>query len=500
LQATADGSLWIGYAGSGLGRIKNGHYTRITVAQGLFDDHISQIVADDHGWLWLGSDHGISKIRQQQVDAFAGHQIDRIISVHYGPEEGLAGLQANFGDAPDALHGQDGRLWMPMRTALAVINPNSLREDLKAPPVLLKQMVVDDKIAAQYGGPVPVPNITDTRGLRTPLRLPPDHRHLEFIYTAMSFNAPENIRFQYQLQGFDNDWVDAETERHANYSRLAAGTYHFLVHACNSDGVWGEASTGLAFVVAPFFWQTWWFWCLALLAFASLVATVVRFVSHRSLQMKVQVLERQAALDRERTRIARDIHDDIGNMLTQVTLLSSLTQRDRNEPEKTGEHAQQISSTVEQVTNSLDEIVWAVNPRNDTLPQLIDYIGQFSVEFLLTAGIPCHLDLPDHPPHRAVSTDVRHNLFLVVKEALNNVARHSGAREVALRVAATEQNLELAIQDNGHGFDPASVNGSSNGLRNMRQRIAELGGEFQIESDAQKGTRILLQVPWPQRN
>ena len=117
-----------------------------------------------------------------------------------------------------------------------------------------------------------------------------------------------------------------------------------------------------------------------------------------------------------------------------------------------------------------------------------------------TAGISCQVDLPDHPPHRVVSTDMRHNLFLVVKEALNNVARHSEARNVSLCVAASEQELELAIQDNGRGFDPASVNGSSNGLQNMRQRIAELGGKFQIESNPQNGTRILLHVPWPQKN
>lgn len=500
LQTTPDGSLWIGYAGGGLGRIKNGRYCRISTAQGLFDDHISQILSDGRGWLWLGSEHGIFKIRQEQVDAFAGGKIDSVISVHYGPGEGLYGLQANFGDSPGVLRGRDGRLWMPMRTALAVINPDSLREDDAAPPVLLKQLVVDDKIAAQYSALAPVGRIRDTQDATSVLHLPPDHRHLEFLYTAMSFNAPENIRFQYQLQGFDNGWVNAGTERHANYSRLAAGHYYFQVRACNSRGIWSDSAAGLAFVVTPFFWQTWWFWCVALLAFASAVAVLARFVTHRSLQTKVQMLERQATLDRERTRIARDIHDDIGNLLTQVTLLSSLTQRDRNHPEKTGEHARQISSTVEQVTNSLDEIVWAVNPRNDTLPQLIDYIGQFAMEFLQTAGIPCRVDLPDHPPHRPVSTDVRHNLFLVVKEALNNVARHSGAREVSLRVAASEQQLEVGIQDNGRGFHPASVNGSSNGLQNMRQRIAELGGRFEVESSPQNGTRILLHVPWPRKN
>jgi signal transduction histidine kinase/ligand-binding sensor domain-containing protein len=500
LQTTPDGSLWIGYAGGGVGRLKDGHYIRVTSAQGVYDDHVSQIVADDRGWLWLGSDHGIFKIRQQQFDALAQKSINHVISVHYGPGEGLAGLQANFGESPGVLRGADGRLWLPMRTALVVINPASLRENSEPPPALLKQMIVDDKVAAQFGTILPASEMVDAPPAKDTLRLPPDHRHLEFIFTALSFNAPENIRFQYRLQGFDSDWVDAGTERRVSYSRLATGAYRFLVRACNSDGVWGDGGAGLAFIVAPFFWQTWWFWCLTLAFFTTVVVAVVRFVSHRQLRLQVQALERQAALDRERTRIARDIHDDIGNLLTQVTLLGGLTLRDRAAPDKTLEHAQQISSTIEQVTNSLDEIVWAVNPRNDTLPQLIDYLGQFAVEFLSTAGITCRVDLPDHPPHRPVSSDVRHNLFLVVKEALNNVARHSGAAEVVLRVAVAEQDLEVTIQDNGKSFDPAAVNGSSNGLRNMRQRMDELGGKFEVGHNPGGGTRIWLFVPTTQRN
>jgi len=495
LQATPDGSLWIGYAGGGLGLIKDGHYTKINSRQGLFDDHISQIISDDRGWLWFGSDHGIFRIRQQELEDLARKRISQVVSVHYGPSEGLPGLQANFGESPGVMRDRDGRLWMPMRTALVIINPGFLREDLKPPTALLKQIAVDDQIMAQYGGVVPLGKVADTSRSSIALRLPPDHRHLEFVFTALSFNSPENIRFQYQLQGFDNGWVDAGLERRASYSRLAAGTYQFLVRACNSEGVWSAPSTGLSFVVTPFFWQNWWFWLAALLAFTSGVVAVVRFISLRQLRFKVQALERQSALERERTRIARDIHDDIGNLLTQVTLLSSLTLRDRGEPEKTGEHVRQISSTVEQVTSSLDEIVWAVNPRNDTLPQLIDYIGQFTVEFMQTAGIRCRVDLPDHPPHQVIPADVRHNLFLIVKEALNNVARHSGADEVSLQIAATGQMLELTIQDNGRSFDAVSVNGAGNGLRNIRQRMDELGGRFQVESQPSSGTRITLSVP-----
>ena len=501
LHATPEGSLWIGYAGGGLGWInQHGRYLRISTEQGLFDDHVSQIVDDDRGWLWLGSDHGVFKVRLQELEALARHEINRVIFVRYGPGEGLAGLQANFGESPRVLRSRDGHLWMPMRTGLVVINPDALREDLVPSVGLLEQMVVDDQVKAAYGGIIPVEAGMDLGGPMKALRLPPNHRHLEFIFTAFSFKAPERIRFQYQLQGFDDDWVDAGTQRRVSYSRLAAGSYQFRVRTGSSEGGWGGGDAGLAFVVTPFFWQTWWFWSLALALFTSSVVAIVRFVSHRQLRLRVRTLERQAALDQERTRIARDIHDDVGNLLTQVTLLSSLTLRDREKPESTREHARQISATVEQMTSSLDEIVWAVNPRNDTLPHLIDYIGQFAVEFLSAAGIACRVDLPDHPPHRAVPADVRHNLFLVVKEALTNVVRHSGADDVSLRVAATEQMLEVMIQDNGRGLDPGKISESGNGLRNMRQRVAELGGRFDMDNTPDGGARLRLSVPWSQRN
>jgi signal transduction histidine kinase len=145
----------------------------------------------------------------------------------------------------------------------------------------------------------------------------------------------------------------------------------------------------------------------------------------------------------------------------------------------------------------MDEIVWAVNPRNDSLPHLIDYIGQFAIEFLARANIRCRVDLPDRPVEWEISPEARHNLFLVVKEALNNVIQHSGANEVWLRVTATEKILAITVEDNGHGFERKSANGCADGLPNINQRMMEIGGQSSIESTAGTGTRISLTFPKP---
>jgi signal transduction histidine kinase len=268
------------------------------------------------------------------------------------------------------------------------------------------------------------------------------------------------------------------------------------VSACNSDGVWSETGSTLAFTVAPFFWQTWWFRGAAMLAFTLAVIGIVRYVSFRRLRSKLQMLEHQAELDRERARIARDLHDDLGTRLTKIVLLSGLARRDISIPERAGEHVEKISTAARQVIKSLDEAVWSVNPRNDNLPHLISYVGQFAVEFLQTADIRCRADLPEHPPRHGVPAKTRHNLFLAVKEALNNIVRHSNAKEVRLHVAADEEILRVTLEDDGQGIGKLEHNGCADGLQNMRKRMEEIGGEFKFESTPGNGTRISFVCPW----
>ena len=239
---------------------------------------------------------------------------------------------------------------------------------------------------------------------------------------------PENIHFRYRLEGFDDDWVEADTQRGqrgATYPQLRAGKYRFRVAACDSDGIWNESALPQAFVVLPFVWQTWWFQTAVIVGFTLAVIAIVRYVSFRRLRLKLNLLEQQAALDKERARIARDLHDDLGGSLTQVSLLLDMTRRDLGKPEKAGQGMQQCSSIVRHVAESVDEIIWAINPRNDTARYLIDYLSQFTVEFLHGTNISCRVDLPDQVTERTVSPEARHNLFLVVKETL---AQHRPAR------------------------------------------------------------------------
>jgi signal transduction histidine kinase/ligand-binding sensor domain-containing protein len=501
LCATTDGSLWIGYGGSGLGWLRAGKYGQVTTAQGLHDDSISQIIHDGAGRLWLAGNHGIFQLEMQEVIGVAEGRFARVRSIVYGRSEGLPSLQANYDNYPGAIRGRDGRIWIAMRTGLALVHTEIIRDNPDPPPVFVERVAVDGQTLAidESGLPLRPPaarQLLDLRSPREALMVRPNHRKLEIEFTALSFTAPENVHFKYRLDGYDEDWVEAGTQRYASYSRLAAGRYQFRVIACNNAGVWNEHGSTFGIIVQPFLWQTWSFRVAALAMFTLSVIAIVRYVSFRRLHRRLRLLEQQAALHNERGRIAQDIHDDLGATLTQIALLSELAREDMAEPEKAGEHVQKISVSARQVMKSLDEIVWAVNPRNDTLPHLIDYLGQFSVDFLRVPGIRCRLDLPEAPAALNLSSDVRHNLFLAVKEALNNIVKHARASEVWVRVTLAKDVLRVVVEDNGQGFERAPENAWADGLRNMRQRLTAIGGRCRIDSQTGAGTTITFEVPF----
>jgi signal transduction histidine kinase/ligand-binding sensor domain-containing protein len=547
LYATPDGSLWMGYAGWGVGRLRGGHYAEFNTGQGLYNDYISHIVADGQGWLWFGSNRGIFKVRLRDFQDVATNRLSQVRSVHYGRGEGLPSLQGTFGDSPNVLRGRDGRLWFPMQTALVVVDPAKLHRNAEPPPVLLTQVIVDDHVAARYRGILPADDDANSRVLdlmssNVVLRLPAGHHRIEFDFAALSFNAPENMQFRYRLKNYDDDWVETGARRSPTYSRIPGGKYVFEMTACNNDGDWSPNAARLAVAVAPFFWNTWTFRLTVLAAFTASIIAIVRYISFRRLHRRLRVLEQQAALQKERARIAKDIHDDLGANLTQIAFMSELAQQDlaagdearvssdeTNPPAprhpspdtrhpKVSERVGRISGTARQAIKSLDEIVWAVNPRNDTLAHLVDYAGQFALDYLRLAGIRCRLDFPEQIPQRELSTDLRHNLFLVLKEATHNIVKHAHATEVWLRARFSEQAVDVVIEDNGCGFDPpreiiaSKLPGEANhsisrgkppdnafadGLRNMRQRMSDIGGECHFESQPGGGTRVLLHLPWP---
>lgn len=502
LHCTPDGALWIGYAGYGVGRLKGGEYARITTAEGLMDDYASQIFSDGRGSMWIAGNRGLSQVSLAEMTAVAEGRAERVRSRGFGRSEGLVSLQPNFDQSPAVCRAGDGRLYFAMRSGLLMVQPQKVADNSVPPPVVLESVSVDDQMVAIYDARSPLRSpggghLSDLRAPASTLQFPPEHAKIEIEFAALSFPSPENVQIRYRLSNFDKKWVAADKQRRATYPSLPGGNYQFQVIACNNAGVWNETGATLAFTVSPFFWQTWWFRLGALVLFTAGVIAIVRYVSFRRLRERMRELKQQAALHQERARIARDMHDEVGAKLTRLSLLSEMAGGDPGLSPDASADVREISDTAREAILAFDEIVWAVNPRNDTLGDLINYVCRHGEEFFEGSATRCVFDLPPSILPVMLPTEVRHQVFLASKEALTNVLKYAKASEVCVRLILHPDTFELVIHDDGRGFDPRSPDprpGGGNGLTNMRERMQGIGARFECLSQPDHGTRIAFHV------
>jgi signal transduction histidine kinase len=252
------------------------------------------------------------------------------------------------------------------------------------------------------------------------------------------------------------------------------------------------------FVVVRF-WQRWWFLGLTTIALLTGVAISVRIVEKRKYQLQLRVAEQERTVERERARIAQDLHDDLGSSLARISLLSSLVRADMQNPGALETHVAKIAQSADETVRALEEIVWAVRPGSDTLQSLVEYIAHFANELFDGNRTRCRLDLPHDLPDQTLPPDVRHNIFLIVKEALTNVLKHASANEVRVQARVTGRTLEILVQDDGQGFDSVkpSQKNVRHGLENMRRRSAVIRGTLTMQSKIGGGTTVLLTLNFP---
>jgi signal transduction histidine kinase/ligand-binding sensor domain-containing protein len=484
LYPDRDGVLWIGTAGHGLARFYKGKWTRYSTDHGLASNSIDYIIEDDLGWLWIGSNAGLMRVLKQSLNDFAAGTVTVIRCRTYVETDGLPTRECSAGSQPAACRAPDGRLWFPTTKGLVSVNPADIKPNRRPPTVLIESV--------RAGGREQKTNRFSTAWSRSVV-IPPSHEQLEIHYTALNFAAPGEVQFKYRLEGHETAWTEAGETRVAYYNKVPPGNYRFHVIACNEDGLWNEAGDILDVTVQPQFWQKWWFRTLVILGLTGIVVAVVRYLSTQKLRRQLQ---QQASLEKERSRIARDLHDQLGANLTQVALLGEMAEADKNSPAEIEVHAQQISQAARETTRALDEIVWAVNPSNDTLEGLVTYACKYAQEYLALAGLRYRAEVPVQLPAASIPPEVRHNVFLAFKEAVNNVVKHAQATEVRVRLQLQPGNFKLNIEDNGRGLGPDDRAATTrNGLRNMRKRMEDIHGQFSINPGTGGGTTVCLVVP-----
>ncbi|MGC3956956.1 MAG: two-component regulator propeller domain-containing protein [Verrucomicrobiota bacterium] len=490
--------LWIGTANGGLHCLDGSGLNSWDVQSGLPDNHVLALTTDDGGNVWLETSRGIYRITRISIE-----QLNRTAPA---PQLVLEHDASMFSTPtlgwPRVAKAANGHLWFATPRGLAAVDPHIVDNKVQNLRVLIESVIVN-------GAALPATLLASAAGVvgsmsnaipPKSLRLPSNLQSLEFQFTVLELKSPEAASFQHRLVGYEADWVDNGRERAVHYAQLPYGRYEFQVRATNPDGTWNPAFARLVFDFPAPFWKTKTALVLFSVAVVGLLVGIVRLVSHRRLRRRLAVLQQQQAMEKERMRIAQDLHDDLGSKLARMSFLSELALRkDPAEPNLVS-----ISENSRNLLQTMDEIVWAVNPHNDALENLVAYLSQYAEEYLRKTTVDLELVLTGEISELPISAEVRHNVFLAFEEALANALKHSGATKVRVEIGFHNAILKILVHDNGRGFqstssgerqNDAGKSGGKDGLVNMRKRLASIGGECEISSSSDEGTRVGFTLP-----
>jgi ligand-binding sensor domain-containing protein/signal transduction histidine kinase len=467
------GAMWFGTQG-GISRHDNGRFRSYSVRDGLFQNVIYQILEDEKLNLWLSSNRGVFSVPKQ---AFADFDLGRIRSlpcVSYGIADGMKTVQCEGANQPAGCKSREGKLWFPTANGVTVIDPGNIGGNLQPPPVLVEQAWV----GKQKLDP------------RSHARLSPGTREFRFQYTALSFTAPEKVRFKYKLEGLDDEWVEAETRRVAFYNEIPPGEYRFRVIGCNSDGVWNEAGAAFAFSLAPYFYQTAWFYALCGLA---IVVAGWSFHLRRMKQAQAQF----ALVLAERSRIARELHDTLAQGFAGIAFqLEAVATKLSEAPAQAQQHLklalQMVRHSLAEARRSVMNLRSAALDNGDLGSALADTARQ------MMADKPVDVQLKIGGTVLPLPGKLENCLLRIGQEAITNALKYSSAERIQIELTYQPQLVVLRIEDNGRGFDPATfeaTDGVHFGLLGMRERAKQMGARLSIQSHPGQGTEVVVEVP-----
>jgi len=500
------GDVWIGIFQGGVVRFRNGKFAHFGEADGLGAGGVRDIHCDRAGQVWIGTVRGgvtridapesdrprftnvgmaqglssalaecITEDRWGRIYVCGGRGIDRLdptapnggaLTKHFTTADGLAAgnLQAAFAD-------REGNLWFGTALGLSRLVPEP--DPPPSPPHILISGLRIRGVAYALSD-LGVDHLSG-------IQLRPDQTQVEISFLGLHFAAGEVLRYQFMLADTDPDWGPLTTERTVSYASLKPGSYRFLVRAVNPAGIAGPSPASVAFTILPPVWQRWWFLSLCASAALSVLYALYRGRVGRLLQV-----------ERLRTSIAMDLHDDIGASLSQIAAVSEALSQRGGADDRYREPLSQIAMDSREMVGSMSDLVWAIDPRRDHLQDLVQRMRRFASDMLTARDIQFRFSAPDSSLR--LSVDQRRHIFLIFKESVNNIARHSDCTEAEAGLTFEADALVLRVHDNGRGLDLPQT-GRGNGLSDMRARAKALGGDVEIAGGPDCGTTVTLRVP-----
>lgn len=485
LQLDRDGALWAATEEGGLSRIKDGRITTLTSSNGLPCDTIHWTIEDDDRSLWLYTACGLVRIARSELDAWIADPQHRIETTVWDTADGVRLhpiSPSSFG--PTVTKSPDGKLWSLIGgEGVSVVDPHHLAVNRLPPPVYVEQVTADGKTYDAAQG----------------LRLPPLVRDLAIDYMALSFVAPEKVRFRYMLEGQDPDWKEVVNDREVQYSNLGPGPYRFRVMACNNSGVWNEEAALLDFSIDPAFYQTTWFRLACVAVFLALLWAAYQVRARQLAHQFNMTLEARVS---ERTRIARELHDTLlqsfqGLLLRFQSVLKML-------PERPLEARQRLESALDQGAEAISEGRDAVQGLRSSASEMNDLAnGIIAMGQQLTADTSASespaIDVEMEGAMRDLNPVVRDEAYRIAGEALRNAFRHARARRITVELRYDKRQFRLLVRDDGKGLDEQALQRAAAaehfGLPGMRERAESVGGWLEVRTRLESGTEVELSIP-----
>jgi two-component sensor histidine kinase len=452
--------------------LRGDQFVSFTSRSGIAADVIYRILEDQQGNLWFSSNKGVFRVNKDELERVSKSEVSSVNAVFYGPADGTLTRECSGGGHPAGWKTADGRLWFATIRGIAVIDPANIPLNTVPPPTVIEQILIDNQ---------PVT-------LGAPLNFSAGSTRFDFHYTAPSFIAPENMRFKYKLEGFDNDWIEGGVRRVANYTNLRPGNYRFRVIAANNDGLWNEQGALVDFYLKPHFYQTYWFLILCALLLAGVAWALYR--------MRVRQMSSQfGAVLAERNRIAREIHDNLAQDILGISVQLELVARLM--PAATEKAKTHLDRARILVRNSMAEArryVWDLRSQESQTKDLPTALSDLTRR--LTADNEVQSVVQVTGAFRPLPSSIEGNLLRIGQEAINNAIKHAEAQRILVDLNFDTAVVRLSIRDDGRGFDVGTEQTDGHfGLIGMRERAEQIGGKLSINSEKGAGTEVIIEVP-----
>lgn len=464
-------TLWIATGGGGLWRWQEGSLKAATSRDGLPDDHLFGVSVDDSGNLWLSGEKGFLRIAADPLNAwFLGNGPFPPVT-RFGPSDGLAGHTGSGQAHTTAIRGNDGRLWFVSSIGVVEVRPDRFRTATQTPSATVEQCLVN-------GSPTE-PHTT----------IPPNPSRIEFTFTAPGLAQPENATFETRLHPIESAWTSQGPSRTVVLRQPPHGSFRFEVRATDRHGRTSPPASFPFSVAAPLWLRPWF---ITTAATALLLAAIG--ITRATLAAKLRNLREQAAIDRalleERSRIARDMHDDLGVGLTEIAMLGD----ELIHANPLNRDASLVAQRSRELIHAMDETVWVLNPRHDSWSSTVAYLSRAVARWTRHTPIAWSFAIDGNADSLTIPSSTRQQIALACKESVHNAVKHSGASRMTLRMKSNGSRIDVAIEDNGRGFPP-TTSPAGNGLQNLRERIAALGGSLQFSNLPDGGASVAFSIP-----